>query len=221
MVRWIHGRLLRFYGAPRPFRGRSALDQLICTLLSQNTTDVNSLEAFRRLKARFPAWHTAAAADEREIASAIHVAGLSNTKARRIRQILARVRVDARGRYSLAFLRRMPPRQARDYLLSLPGVGAKTAACTLLFAFGMPIFPVDTHIHRVAARLGLIGPRVSAEQAHDVLGAAVPPELCHDLHLLLILHGRRLCRSRNPRCAGCPLRERCPSRRGTPGRAAH
>ena len=221
-IQWVYQRLRKAYGTPRPFTARSGLDQLIATLLSQNTTDANSLLAFRRLKKRFPKWEQVAAAAEAEIAQVIHVAGLSNTKSRRIKQILARVRADHGGRYVIASVSRMSPEQARAYLLSLPGIGAKTAACTLLFSYRIPVFPVDTHIHRLARRLGLIAGHVSAEAAHEVLGRAVPAELCHDLHLLMIQHGRLTCHARRPACARCALRARCPSReaRPTPSRTA-
>jgi endonuclease-3 len=214
-LRWVWRRLAAAYGAVKPHRTRNGLDQLICTLLSQNTTDVNSLEAFRRLKRRFPTWRAVAAARSPQIAHAIRIAGLSNQKSLRIKEILARLRRDF-GRLTLAPLGRMATDRARHYLLSLPGVGAKTAACTLLFSFGRPVFPVDTHIHRVSLRLGLVPSRASAEEAHEILDAATPAELCHDLHLLLIRHGRQTCHPRRPACGVCALRGRCPSRQDGP-----
>jgi len=210
-IRWIHERLDRAYGLVAPHERRSGLDQLICTLLSQNTTDTTSLEAFRRLKKRFPSWRRVADASESEIAAVIRMAGLSNQKAGRMKQILATVKADY-GRYTIAPLAKLPVEEARSYLLALPGIGAKTAACTLLFAFGMPVFPVDTHIHRVGKRLGLLDEKVTADQAHDIFGRVVPDELCHDFHILLILHGRRTCHPRKPECPVCALRTKCPSR---------
>ena len=211
-VRRVHQRLLNAYGPVPPQPSRTGLDQLICTLLSQNTTDVNSLEAFRRLKRRYPSWRQVAQAPVEEMAATIRSAGLSNQKSRRIHQILARVKADCGGRYTLAPLARRPTEDARAYLLSLPGVGQKTAACTLLFAFGMPAFPVDTHIHRVSKRLAFLGEKTTADQAHAILGHAIPDELTHDFHLLLILHGRRTCHPRRPECGVCVLRDGCPSR---------
>ena len=211
-IRWIHQRLGKAYGEPAVHTRRTGLDQLICTLLSQNTNDTNSLEAFRRLKKRFPRWTQVADAAEADIAATIRIAGLSNQKAKRMKEILARVKADYGDRYTLAPLAKKTPDEAREYLLALPGIGAKTAACTLLFSFGMPVFPVDTHIHRVSIRLGLLGEKVTADQAHDLLGEAVPPELYHDFHLLLIQHGRRTCHARKPECGPCVLKAKCPSR---------
>ncbi|HRU06115.1 MAG TPA: endonuclease III, partial [Candidatus Brocadiia bacterium] len=187
------------------------LDQLIATVLSQHTNDANSGRAFRELKRRFPRWELAAAAQPADIKDAIRTAGLAGAKSRSILRILAQVKADW-GRYSLAKLKTQPPKDARQYLLSLPGVGPKTAACTLLFSFGMPVFPVDTHILRVTKRLGLLPPGATAEQAHDLLGQAAPHELCYPLHILIIWHGRRVCRARKPECGRCVLSDRCPSK---------
>ena len=207
-IHCIFRKLSAAYPEPRAAGFGSGLDELIATVLSQHTNDSNSHEAFRRLKKSCPRWEQVAAASEAEIASCIRVAGLANVKSPRIKQILARVLAD-QGRYSLAALSRKPLEQAREYLLSLPGVGAKTAACVLLFAYGMPAFPVDTHILRVSKRLGLISPRTTADQAHEALGDAVPDELCHPLHLLMIQHGRRTCHARKPECPTCVLRSQC------------
>jgi endonuclease-3 len=144
------------------------------------------------------------------IAAAIRPAGLHRQKARSIRAALRAIRQD-RGRLSLDFLRRRPTDWARRYLLALPGVGPKTAACVLCFSLRRPVLPVDTHVHRTSRRLGLLHGRTSAEKAHEVLGALVPPDLTYTFHVLLIEHGRRTCRARRPDCPACPLRDVCPS----------
>ena len=212
-VHWLHERLAAAYPEPRHTSFGSGLDQLIATVLSQHTNDDNSEEAFRRLKRRFPKWAQVSAASETDIADTIRVAGLANVKSVRIKEILARVLAD-QGRYSLASLSRKSLEEGRKYLLSLPGVGDKTACCVLLFAYNKPAFPVDTHILRVTRRLGLLPPKATADDAHARLAQAVPPRLCHPLHLLIIRHGRDTCHARNPACARCVLRERCPSRDG-------
>ena len=164
---------------------------------------------FRSLKKRYPSWAKAASASPEEIAETIRTAGLANQKSKRIKEILETVRAD-HGRYTLAPVSRMEVEDARRYLLGLPGIGAKTAACTLLFSFGMPVFPVDTHIHRVAKRLRLIPEKSTADQAHELLEEMVPDEICHDLHLLIIKHGRETCHARTPECPECVLLKECP-----------
>ena len=203
-------RLERAYGR-RPWRtwGRP-LDLLIGTILSQNTTDRNSDAAFDRLRQVLPDWNAAAEAPLWKIAGAIRPAGLHRRKAAHIRAILRRLRQE-RGRADLDFLRRWPTDRVKEYLRALPGVGPKTAACVLLFSLKRPVLPVDTHVHRVSRRLGLIGPRVSAEKAHDLLAGRVPPEKVYALHVLLIHHGRRICHARRPNHAACMLRDVCPS----------
>ena len=203
-------RLEKAYGK-RPWkRGRPPLDSLIGTILSQNTNDRNSHAAMERLEQAFSEWDEAADAPLWKIAAAIRVAGLHRQKARSIRAVLRRIR-DERGRATLDFLRRWPTQRIRDYLLDLPGVGPKTAACVLLFSLKRPVLPVDTHVHRVSRRLGLIGPKVSAEKAHDLLPEIVPPEKVYAFHVLLIQHGRQVCHARQPDHAACVLRDLCPS----------
>ena len=210
LLRRVFSRLGRRYGVPEWKSAGPATDSLISTLLSQNTNDRNSREGFRRLKAAFPDWAAVEKAHWRKVASAIRVSGLANVKSRRIKQILRRLR-EERGGYSLDFLKEWDTDVAREYLLSIPGVGPKTAACVLLFSFGRPVLPVDTHIHRVARRLGLIGPRVNAEQAHAELQAISPDAWVYPLHLLMIRHGRETCHARQPACADCVLLRMCPS----------
>jgi endonuclease-3 len=182
---------------------------LIDTILSQSTSAANSDAGFKRLRRRFRSWNQVASAPVEEVERAIRVSGLSRQKAPRIQAILRRLEVD-RGRIDLQFLADLDEQAAYDYLTSFPGVGPKTACCTLLFAFGKAVFPVDTHIHRIARRLGLIGPRASAEQAHDLIKPMIAPKHRYAMHVLLIEHGRKTCRAINPRCRECPLLEMCP-----------
>jgi len=203
-------RLEKAYG-PRPWKARGRpLDSLVGTILSQHTSDRNCDAAMARLTDRFPSWSAAADAPLREIADAIRPAGLHRRKARTLRAVLRQIR-DDRGRADLRFLRRWPTPKARRYLLALPGVGPKTAACVLLFCLKRPVLPVDTHVHRVTRRLGLIGPRTTAEQAHDALAGKVPDEKVYAFHVLLIEHGREVCRARRPDHAACCVRDLCPS----------
>ena len=219
ILRSAFERLGALYGIPKWERSGPALDELILTVLSQNTNDRNSSEGFRRLKAAFPNWQAVEKAPARRVAEAIRISGLSNIKSVRIQEILRRIRKE-RGRHSLEFLKNAEAAFAQDYLLSIPGVGPKTAACVLLFSFGKPVFPVDTHIHRVTQRLGILGPKVNAVEAHRLLQALVPAEIVYPLHLLLIRHGRETCHARNPECAHCVLLSLCPTGKGRlPGAA--
>lgn len=205
-------RLSDAYGLPRR-RLSHPLDELVRTVLSQNTSDTNSGRAFRSLKAAFPTWEAAARARSQSLERAIRVGGLARTKSRRILSLLAALR-EREGRYDLDALRRLAPDAAEARLRGLPGVGPKTRACVLLFACGHPAFPVDTHVHRIVRRLGLVPERASAEVAHAILAPAVPPDRALDLHLNLIRLGRQVCRPRAPRCTRCPLRPGCPYSRG-------
>lgn len=199
--------LQEMYGVP-PARREDPLDALVATVLSQNTSDVNSGRAFRSLKERFGSWDAVRTADVREVAEAIRSGGLADVKAARIQRILERLHRE-RGSACLDFLERLDTRSAQDYLMSLDGVGPKTAACTLLFGCGLPVFPVDTHVLRVARRLGLIGGRCGAEAAHEAMASLVPPELVYPLHVNMITHGRRRCRPQRPMCGGCLLASEC------------
>ena len=201
--------LRAYYGNPEPRRTDGPLAELILTILSQNTSDVNTDRAFAGLWGRFGSWAAIVAAPTPEIADAIRSGGLAEIKAPRIKGVLEAIQRD-RGDLSLEFLADFSVNDARAYLTSLKGVGPKTAACVLLFALGMPALPVDTHVHRVSRRLGLIGPKVSAEAAHAILEAAIPPGQMYDAHMLLIRHGRVLCKALRPRCDPCPLTASCP-----------
>lgn len=200
-------RLAGHYGVPR-HRRSDPLDELIRTVLSQNTSDTNSDRAFRSLKASWPSWELAARARPAALERAIRCGGLSRIKSRRILQILAAVR-RREGGYDLRRLRRLRAPAAAARLSDLPGVGPKTRACVLLFACGLPAFPVDTHVHRIVRRLGLVPETASAERSQLLLTPALPPGHALDLHLNLIRLGRELCRPRAPRCTCCPLRATC------------
>ena len=185
--------------------------ELVYTILSQHTSDINSERAFRTLMATFGSLEAVAAADAGDIENAIRSGGLAKTKAPRIKAILNEVMRKV-GSYDLTFLAEMPLDEAKAWLKELDGVGPKTAAIILCFSLGLPAMPVDTHIYRVARRLGFFGPKVSAEQAHDILEPMVEPEDVFAFHLYLINHGRQVCKARRPRCAECVLAWGCPSR---------
>jgi len=204
----VHQLLIEQYGQ-REWRPRlDPLSELIFTILSQNTSDVNRDRAWVRLKDRFPTWESVLAADTAELAEAIRPGGLANVKAPRIQEVLRVIQME-RGEFTLDFLAEMEVDEARRWLTSLHGVGPKTAAIVLLFSLGKPAFPVDTHVHRVSRRLGLIGPKTSREKAHEVLEELLPSEIYYTFHLNLIAHGREVCKSQRPRCAACVLREHC------------
>jgi endonuclease-3 len=199
--------LERRYGVPRR-RVTDPLDELIATVLSQNTSDVNSVRAFRSLKRTFPSWHAASRARPKAIEAAIRVGGLARLKSRRILGVLREVR-RREGRHDLRRLRRLGAAEARRCLEGLSGVGPKTRSCVLLFACRHPAFPVDTHVHRIMGRLGLAPAGASAERTQAVLEPLVPEARALDLHLNLIRLGRELCRPRRPLCERCPLCRRC------------
>jgi len=183
--------------------------ELVLTLLSQNTSDNNSGRAFIRLLNDFPDWPSLLDADVKRIERAIQPGGLAPTKAPRLQAMLREV-YQRRGSFDLSFLRDLPLEEARAWLRSLPGVGPKTAACVLLFSLGRPALPVDTHVHRVATRLGLVPEKTTAERAHEVLEAMLTPEQIYPFHIHLIQHGRRTCTAQRPKCPVCPLRKHCP-----------
>ena len=198
------------YG-PRSWESRGrAVDVLVETVLSQNTSDVNSHRAFESLLSRFGSLEAAVSAGAAEIEEAISNAGLSRIKSARIKEMLVRL-VRENGSLDLSFLSAMDLEDARQYLTSFRGVGQKTASCVLLFALGRPALPVDTHVHRVARRLGLIGQAVTAEAAQAALEELVPPSDRYEFHLHLIEHGRTVCHARRPRCGHCVLNGLCPS----------
>ena len=201
-------------GAMGPVDRRQRLDavsELIWTILSQHTSDLNAGRAFDALVNRFPSWRDVVEAPVAVLEETIRRGGLARQKAPRIQQVLAAV-AERTGAYDIAFLAETPLAEAKAWLQSLPGVGPKTAGVVLSFALGMPAMAVDTHIHRVAARLALIGPRVTADEAHDVLESSIAPERVLPFHVYLITHGRQVCKARRPLCGACVLAERCPAR---------
>jgi len=195
------------YGIPHQDE-RDPVDLLVMTILSQNTSDTNSLRAFALLKSAFCDYEELLAASDEAVADSIRPGGLAEIKARRIKEALSRIKQDA-GAISLSFLADMEKEEAMTYLLSLPGVGPKTASVVLLFAFGMPFLPVDTHVYRVSRRLGLLSEDVRPKKAQPILERIVPVEKYHSLHLNLITHGRLICRARGPKHVECALRNCC------------
>jgi endonuclease-3 len=204
----IHETLIKHYGEPEWRRNGDPLAELVRTILSQNTSDVNRDRAFAAMRARFPTWEEVRDAPTRELAEAIKPGGLSNIKAPRIQSVL-RIISEERGSLDLGFLKEMPLDQAKAWLSSFHGIGPKTAACVLIFGCGQPAFPVDTHVYRVSKRLGLIPERTSAEKAHEVLEAMVEPEQRYAFHIDMIRHGRRVCKAQRPLCEVCVVREWC------------
>ena len=208
-IRAVHRRLRASQG---PFVAKPLLpiiDEVVATVLSQHTSDVNSERAFARLKAEFPGWEQVADAPVEQVAAAIRCGGIADQKARRIQQILAAIE-EREGGLDLDRLHGLGDAAVTAYLQSLPGVGPKTAACVLTFAMGRAAFPVDTHVHRVATRLGWVPAGASAERAHELLAPRVPPGIRYDLHVALIAHGRAVCRAQRPRCGECVLLALCP-----------
>ncbi len=200
--------LNKAYGKPPPLRKTDPVDELVRTVLSQNTSDVNSLAAFAVLKNRFRAWDALLRAETREIARLIKHGGLANIKAGRIKSILSEIKI-REGKISLSRLAKLDVKESFEYLISLKGVGPKTASCVLLFSFGKPVMPVDTHIFRVAKRLGLIGRNTGIEEAHRALSSMVPKRLIYEFHLGIIEHGRSTCKSQTPKCGVCVVYGLC------------
>lgn len=204
-------RLLRQEYGERVWKaGQEPVFVLVQTVLSQNTSDANSHRAFESLLAAFADWESVAAADTEAVAKAIRQGGLADIKAGRIQYMLRQIE-ERRGSLDLSFLKGLPLPDARSWLRSLPGVGPKTASCVLLFSLGMPALPVDTHVFRVAGRLGLIDSKATPEKAHNMLEAMVPSHDVYAFHLYLIEHGRRVCKAQRPRCSVCVLLSLCPS----------
>jgi endonuclease III len=199
-VRRIRNRLRELYGIPAAPPHGHGLDELILTVLSQSTNDRNRDVAFLRLRERFGSWEAVRDAPNEDVELAIRPGGISKVKSRRIQEILRALPEPLDG----------PHLEDRDFLLSLPGVGRKTAACVLLFSYGRHDVPVDTHVYRVGSRLGLFRPGASFDEAHDELLRLTDEGDAYEVHVLLIRHGRRTCTARAPRCADCPLRRMCP-----------
>ena len=196
------------YGRPVWRSHGAPLDELVGTILSQATADINTERAFAALTARFPDWESVMNAPPEVVIAAIRSAGLANMKGPRIQAALRHI-YSERGELSLDFLADLPLDEAMAWLTNLDGVGPKTASIVLLFSLGRPAFPVDTHVHRVTGRLGLLPPRMNAERAHAFLAALGNPETYYPLHINLIRHGREICRARLPQCHICPLQDWC------------
>ena len=186
------------------------ISELVFTILSQHTSDLNAFKAYQSLVDAFATWQQVAQGDPEAIAHSIRMGGLSRIKAPRIKAVLQAIQEKCDG-LDISFLKEMPLEEAKLWLRELPGVGPKTAAVVLCFALGMPAMPVDTHIYRVSKRLGFIGAKVTAEQAHDLLEAAVSPDQVFAFHVYLITHGRQVCKARRPLCDRCVLSGGCPS----------
>jgi endonuclease III len=216
----IRDRLREMYGRPTHEPHGDPVHELVLTMLSQNTSDTNRDVAYAGLRARFSSWEEVRDAPTDEVEEAIRKGGLAPTKAPRIQAVLREIsRLNNAGTspsaqsgdpVDLDWLRDAPREEALEYLMALPGVGRKTAACVMLFAFGRPEIPVDTHVMRVGGRLGLFRPGASFDEAHDEMLAITPPEDAYEFHMNLIAHGRTLCRPARPRCEECALNRMCP-----------
>lgn len=196
------------YGRPDTKPKYAPLDEFILTILSQNTSAANYTRAFDRLRERFENWEAVRTAPMHEIEDAIRPGGLAKIKSPRIQQALDDI-LERTGALSLDFLAEMPDDEARAYLMQFEGVGIKTASCVLMFSLNRPVLPVDTHVHRISQRLGLIVSRESAESAHHTLQAMVPDDLVYSFHVNVVTHGRRVCRAQNPLCDACTLLHIC------------
>jgi endonuclease III len=212
-VRAIRDRLREVYGVPIMAPHEQPLDELILTVLSQSTNDRNRDVAYERLRERFPSWQAVLNAPVEEVEEAIRPGGISKVKSERIQAILRAIDGHEPHGLDLRWLRDVPVPEGQAYLTSLPGVGRKTAACVLLFAYGLHDVPVDTHVSRVGMRLHLLRPGAPFEELHDAMLALTPPGEELELHVNLLRHGRRTCHARTPDCANCALRRLCPSRR--------
>jgi len=200
----IVDRLEAAYGKAVLRTRRPALDELVLTILSQNTSDRNSEHAYARMRERFPTWEDVRDAPETELVEALRPGGLAVQKAPRIQAALRDM-----DRLDLEWLGGLPADEAMRWLVALPGVGPKTASCVLLFSLDVPVMPVDTHIHRIALRVGLVPAGTTADAAHALLTGMTPPDRMLEAHLLLIRHGRTTCTARRPRCEECVLLDLC------------
>lgn len=204
----VHKKLLDFYGYPEWRNPLPPVDELVSTILSQNTNDVNRDRAFDALREVFPTWEAVRDADEADVVDAIRPAGLANQKGPRIQNVLRQI-TDMRGDIDLSFLADTTPEQASEWLQQFKGVGPKTAAIVLQFSLDLPAFPVDTHIYRITGRLGLRPDKMNADKAHAHMESLLPPETYYPAHLNIIRLGREICLARKPRCEECPLQSLC------------
>ncbi len=204
----IHEKLIEAYGEPIWRTPLPAIDELVSTILSQNTNDINRDHGFKALRAKFPTWEAVRDAKADDVINAIRPAGLANQKGPRIQQVLRAI-TEERGSLNLDFLAGLPVEEARAWLTKFNGVGPKTAAIVLCFSLNMPAFPVDTHIYRVSGRTGLRPEKMTVEQAHPHLESLFPPETYYAAHLNIIRLGREVCNARKPNCPKCPIIKLC------------
>jgi endonuclease-3 len=204
----VHEKLLEAFGQPTWRSPLPPVDELVSTILSQNTNDTNRDRAFNALRAKFPTWEMVRDAKTGEVISAIRSAGLANLKGPRIQKVLRAI-TEERGDLNLNFLKDLPLEEARNWLTQFNGVGPKTAAIVLCFSLGRPAFPVDTHIYRVTGRIGLRPEKMTVEQAHPYMEGLLPPETYYAAHLNLIRLGREICQARKPDCPNCPIHKLC------------
>jgi endonuclease-3 len=204
----IHEKLIGVFGEPVWRTPLPAIDELVSTILSQNTNDVNRDRGFNALRAKFPTWEEVRDANPKQVIEAIRPAGLANQKGPRIQQVLRSI-TEERGSLNLDFLADLPVEEARAWLTKFNGVGPKTAAIVLCFSLNRPAFPVDTHIYRVSGRIGLRPEKMTVEQAHPHLESVFPPETYYAAHLNLIRLGREVCGARKPNCPQCPIHKLC------------
>ncbi|MBV6401646.1 MAG: Endonuclease III [Anaerolineales bacterium] len=204
----VHEKLIEFYGEPIWRDPMPPVHELVCTILSQNTNDVNRDRAFNLLREKFPTWEEVRDAKTKDVIETIRPAGLANQKGPRIQQVLKAI-TEERGNMDLSFLKTMSVDDARDWLTKFNGVGPKTAAIVLCFSLGMPAFPVDTHVYRVTGRIGLRPEKMTVEQAHPHLEDLFPPETYYAAHLNIIRLGREICTARKAMCEKCPIVKLC------------
>ena len=190
------------------WKRHDGMDELISCILSQSTTDANRDRGFHALKEAYPTWEEVHHAPEDELIETIRPAGLANSKGPYIQASLDAI-FEARGEYNIDFIEAMPVDEAKDWLQNLKGVGPKTAAIVLCFGYNRPAFPVDTHVHRLGKRIGLLPPKISANKAHEHMEEIVPDDEFYAFHLQLIYHGRAICNARNPKCETCPIKQHC------------
>ncbi|MGD8455612.1 MAG: hypothetical protein PVF83_04435 [Anaerolineales bacterium] len=211
----VHERLMKFYGSPKWRNPLPPIDELVSTILSQNTNDTNRDRGFNTLKERFSTWEEVRDADPEEVIDAIRVAGLANQKGPRIQNVLKQI-TEMRGELDLDFLRDYTREKAAEWLTQFKGVGPKTAAIVLQFSLDKPAFPVDTHIYRITGRIGLRPQKMSVEKTHTHMEALLPSEAYYPAHLNIIRLGREICQARQPHCPECPLQDLCEFRANHP-----
>ena len=207
-VNTIIKKLKSNYSDPVWERRMSPIDELIFTILTQHTSDLNAEKAFNNLKRHYDNYENIISADDKKIAKLIKSGGLSNIKSKRIIGVLSEIQ-NRVGKLNIDFLKDMSITKARDWLTSINGIGPKTASCVLAFSFGLPVIPVDTHVHRVSKRIGLISNKISADEAHGILENKVKIEDRYKFHVLIIEHGRKVCHSRKPSCVKCSIQNLC------------